>query len=672
MSAKSTYPDALSKIVKYKWRIICVLLALLMFYAFMIISGAIKSINFGLTPPELPQYQDHPIVYTNPTGWPNTDSEWFHHATQGTATIPIPYQWLVALEQPKSNPWRIFFAEEPPYIGEYMLRLGFIKEQATELNPDALPIGIARTESMFFPGINRKAVAVGFTCAACHTGQLIHDGKRYVVDGGPAMTDLGLLTQSLGAALGQTALSSKFTLLNGRFERFARSVLGSNDNILTRTQLRKDLERTLKQLAIDFDTVDVTEGFTRLDALNRIGNQVFHTDLNRPANYAPINAPVNFPHLWTTSWFDWVQYDGSIMQPLIRNTGEALGVEAFVDTQGPDNQRFASSVDINNLVKIENWMAGTHPAKNGNRFNGLLAPKWPAEFPAINAALAGQGKELYAKMCQRCHLPPIDSAEFWSAEHWREISYIKDGQLRKTDDTYLTVKVVPLKVIGTDPAQAGVLANRTVDTSGLNLNTEVCTIVELENANGQLSSALAYVPLNDSATSNFALALGAFVERTNQQWFSNNYIPSAARPEMEGARPNCLQADVGYKARPLDGIWATAPFLHNGSVATIFDLLSPPDERPKLVELGDQTFDVDHVGIKQGKAIKALNANFDGESYKTTADYSYGRFILDTRQPGNYNTGHAFADGGAAVAGRIGRKLEENERLALIEYLKTL
>ena len=662
------------RLVKSKWSWAIVLLVLIGLYMAFRIITAIDSIQYALSPPELPDYQQLETHHVNPTGWPKEDSNWFHHASQGTATIPVPYQWLVALEEPKSNPWWIFFGEKGPFIGEYMLRLGFIKQDATELNPDALPIGIAKTESIYFPGIDHKATAAGFTCAACHTGQIIYDNKRYVVDGGPATIDLGLLTESLGAALGQTLLSSKFVILNGRFERFAQKVLGSNYNILTKAKLKEELSRTIKQLADTSDTIDVTEGFSRLDALNRIGNQVFKAAMQRPANYAPIDAPVNFPHIWTTSWFDWVQYDASIMQPLIRNSGEALGVKAFVDTKGPDDQRFASSVNINQLHKIEKWLGGTHPKDNNNEFNGLLSPRWPAEFPAIDLNLAAKGADLYGQICQGCHLPPIDSEQFWSDKYWKKIQYAKNGVKKETEKTYLTLNVIPISEIGTDTAQAGVLGNRTVDTTGLNLNTQVCTwAVDGEDPYAK-NSLLTYVSLNDSATSTFGLALGAFVERTNQQWLEQNYIPAAQRPGYKGMRPNCLQINKGYKARPLNGVWATAPYLHNGSIATIYDLLSVSADRPTFVQLGSQAFDVRHIGIVQNSAVESLNKKNKNIPYRLTPDYSDGLFILDTRQPGNHNTGHIFDDISAdnMPKGRIGRKLSEEEKFTIIEYLKTL
>ena len=335
MNAKTEGHSRVRRIVKSKWSWGTVLIvSALSLYAIIKINTAIDNIEYALTPPTLPEYQQAETLFINQIGWRKKNSEWFHHASQGTATIPIPYKWLIALEAPKRNPWFVFFGTSGSFTDEYILRLGFIKQDVSDLNPDALPIGFAKTKSIYFPGIDRKANAAGFTCAACHTGQMIYGGKRFVVDGGPATIDLGLLTRSLGAALGQTALASKFFFFDGRFDRFAQNVLGSSDNVLSRIRLKKELSKTIAELAKSSDVIDVTEGFTRLDALNRIGNQVFARDMGRAANYSPIEAPVNFPHIWTSSWFNWVQYDGSIMQPLSRNSGEALGVKAYVDTAG--------------------------------------------------------------------------------------------------------------------------------------------------------------------------------------------------------------------------------------------------------------------------------------------------------------------------------------------------
>ena len=120
------------------------------------------------------------------------------------------------------------------------------------------------------------------------------------------------------------------------------------------------------------------------------------------------------------------------------------------------------------------------------------------------------------------------------------------------------------------------------------------------------------------------------------------------------------RASNGYKPRPLEGVWATAPFLHNGSVPTIYDLLSPAYERPSEFYLGRREFDPIKIG------------------FVTDRGASKRGFLFKTRIQGNHNTGHEFRAGyneTAAAAGDyqygvIGPALTVDERFAIIEYLK--
>ena len=79
------------------------------------------------------------------------------------------------------------------------------------------------------------------------------------------------------------------------------------------------------------------------------------------------------------------------------------------------------------------------------------------------------------------------------------------------------------------------------------------------------------------------------------------------------------------KAGPMAGIWATGPFLHNGSVATVYELLSPVNERRKVFWTGGRELDRNRLGFKSGDAP--------------------GRFRFDTSKPGNGNEGHVLSFG---------------------------
>jgi hypothetical protein len=98
-----------------------------------------------------------------------------------------------------------------------------------------------------------------------------------------------------------------------------------------------------------------------------------------------------------------------------------------------------------------------------------------------------------------------------------------------------------------------------------------------------------------------------------------------------------------YKARPLDGIWATAPYLHNGSVPNLYQLLLPSTERATTFQVGSRVFDPVNVGFVSDE----------------------GPFRFDTLLKGNSNKGHEGSRYGTD-------KLSDKERWELVEYLKTL
>lgn len=677
-----------------KRSIVGVVLLFVVIAAVNVINNKLTPLIEALTPPQL---ADIPIPkerhwLRNQQNWSDSLAREFHHKSQGTRTLPMSLSWFLALEEPHSGVLTTLLGgkNKPFARDEYLLRFGFIQGEKSKHNPYALPLGFAVTPAQSFIGINDQQDAIGFTCAACHTGHLTYDGVEYIVEGGPATTDLGLLTEALGSALGQTLVSAKIPFGGGRFERFAKKVLGDGYDGDSRDVLQKELEVVVKSLADLPTTVAVIEGYTRLDALNRIGNQVFAWDPLRSENYVAINAPVNYPHIWTASWFNWVQYDGSIVEPLVRNVGEALGVSAFLNTTAPlDQQRFASSVNVRNLAWIEKALSGDAPWPQ-KRFSGLLSPPWPESFPAIDRQKAERGKQLYATHCQGCHLPPLNSTEIWADAFFKPIEFQRNGQPTQTRERLLQLKMIPHGQIGTDGAQGSILVTRTINSAAtsnnnspdvrhaIGIDADLCTQAPAPPAlpsdnefsdHSEIETNLVDVHVGDSPNVNYALALGAIVQQTIDRWFAQNYIAPDQRELFSSDRPNCLQAGSGYKARPLNGVWATAPFLHNGSVPTVDDLLKPAAQRPALVQLGSTEFDPVKLGIKQDEHLKI----------KRGAKYADGRFILDTHLSGNRNTGHEFSDEwdptkhySEQKTGVIGPALSDEERAALIEFLKTL
>ena len=115
--------------------------------------------------------------------------------------------------------------------------------------------------------------------------------------------------------------------------------------------------------------------------------------------------------------------------------------------------------------------------------------------------------------------------------------------------------------------------------------------------------------------------------------------------DMGLERKGLVEADlVGYVASFLDGIWLRAPYLHNGSVPSLRDLLEPVDKRPKVFYRGYDVYDQVKVGfVTEGADAERIGSKFD------------------VSQKGNGNMGHVF-----------GVNLSPEEKDALVEYLKTL
>lgn len=552
---------------------------------------------------KMPAY--HPVdVQFASQSWTPTQREWFYHAPQGT--VLLPYRWFMALEQPHLQ----FFGTVPKFSDTtYLARFGFLPDSTSPENPDGFPVGFAK-DTVTDVNTGQRIEVVGLTCAACHTGQLEYRGKGIRIDGGSATVDLASFQTELGYAV---AFTDK---IPGRFDRFARAVLGDNASDADKQKLRQQFQAFLNAGLAEKNAADAGKlyaamgGFGRTDALGRIGNYVFGTELDN-ANLRPANAPVSFPPLWYTSWFAWVQYNASIQQPMVRNIGEALGVRARVNLTDPA-KLYQSTVNVKSQWQMESLLAGP------TAFNGLKQPAWPeAVFGPIDQAKAQKGAELYKQQCQHCHLPPLNSPEIQEPKYWE--AGLKGHQFMK-------LNVIPLNEIGTDPREATDWANRTAVTGALGLGT-VSAAEGLRAVTGKIRD------MNYDA-------LGLTPEQ---------------RDDWSGFRDAGVVAPLAYRARPLGGMWSTPPYLHNGSVPSIYQLLGPASQRDKTFYVGSREFDPKTLGYSTSK--------FDG-------GFEFRTDQPNDPHPGNSNAGHEFSN--TPGKGVIGRALTDEERWEIIEYLKTL
>jgi mono/diheme cytochrome c family protein len=139
-----------------------------------------------------------------------------------------------------------------------------------------------------------------------------------------------------------------------------------------------------------------------------------------------------------------------------------------------------------------------------------------------------------------------------------------------------------------------------------------------------------------------------FGEHYNKSWFAHERAGWLA-DDYPAAVPK------GYQAPPLDGIWATAPYFHNGSAPTVYHVLQST-ARPKYYTRSFRTGREDYDAVKLGWKVRVLEHGADPRLPAFER-----RKVYDTTLPGRSNGGHTFGD-----------KLNEAERMAVIEYLKTL
>ncbi|AZD68664.1 hypothetical protein SAMN04489802_1734 [Pseudomonas chlororaphis] len=580
-----------------------------------LIGVALAVVLYYVANPKLPDYVPARQVHYQDQ-WSAADRQTYYFTPQGTQVKGLRYEWFAALELP--------FSTQRFAAPQYLARFGFLvdpAQQASADNPANLPVGFTRHQN---PGSPQQYLDI--TCAACHTGELRYNQQALRIDGGSAQHVLPSSVPTLrGGSFGQALVASLASAYYNpwKFERFARNVLGQNYDT-EHEQLRKDFKASLDTfLRVAWNDTHrglypTEEGPGRTDAFGRIANASFG-DAISPDNYRVANAPVDYPQLWDIWSFDWVQWNGSAQQPMARNIGEALGVGAtlnFFDAQGQPlkgDARYPSSVRVRDLNRIEETLQRLKP------------PTWPEGlFGSIDKPLAAKGRALFAENCADCHVPSVTEV------NGRPVQQLK---------------MLPVAVIGTDPNTANNIADQRYDLSALQWDA-----AELAQSNVELHPT----PDEPLDMRQLSVAKGlayvtAFVE---ERAYRDAQVTPAERPRLDGyGLPIGVRELRAYKARPLAGVWATPPFLHNGSVPSLYQLLSPQDERASTFYKGTFEYDPKHLGYR-------------------TEPLKNG-FLFDTRISGNHNSGHEFRSGKRGD-GVVGRLLQPEERWALLEYLKVL
>ncbi|MGH6868575.1 MAG: di-heme-cytochrome C peroxidase [Methylocella sp.] len=526
----------------------------------------------------------------------------------------MPLSWLEALTQPGGA----------PFLADSLGRYGYLPNPA---NSNGLPVGFTSAGA---PG----GQIAGMTCAACHTRQISADGEEYRIDGGPAVVDFQSFLADLDAAVGRVLGD------DAALQTFARAVLGvAAPNPGDVAALRENLQAWyLRYHTLITRALPKTPwGPSRLDAVGMIFNRLTGLDLGPPPSYLiagniqRADAPVRYPFLWNSPKQDKTQWpgfadNGNDILGLARNLGEVYGVFGVFEPTKEwwhllgFNYLNNNSANFDGLGKLEDLVKQIGP------------PEWP--WP-VDAALVEKGKAIYDRPtkqggCSGCH-------------------GIRPGEVRFFDvQTWATT---PLQDVVTDTkewdilswqAQTGVLQGAEIPfiTSPLKATDRAFNVLGTSVLGSIIQN---YVPFTATAQETRADKLKRFhLAPALQDLKGAFHLPGKPSPISKQAAPT---TNYVFEARVLQGIWAAAPYLHNGSVPTLYDLLLPSDQRPKAFKIGP-AYDKVKVGLA---------------SEQTKFDYTLNTTGCNDRNSGNSNCGHEF-----------GTKLPPEEKKALLEYLKTL
>jgi mono/diheme cytochrome c family protein len=550
-----------------------------------------------------------------PVNWANQGPAWnaearaqFYSQDQGSRIMPLA--WLKALKR----------ADGQPFLADDLARYGYLPNPA---NSEGLPVGFTAS------GL-RGAEWAGMSCAACHTRQISVGGETYRIDGGPAIADFQSFLTDLDAATGKVLSDG------AAFDEFAGAVLGPGAQPQDAVQLHDSLAawRLRYHALMAAALPDPPWGYGRLDAVSMIFNRLAGLDLGPPPSHLIVDnivradAPVRYPFLWNATRQDKTQWpgfedNGTNQLALPRNLGEVTGMFGVFE---PEKNRLRllgvsylnnSSANFDGLEKLEELMKRIGP------------PRWP--WP-VDTALADKGRAVFERPaadggCVECHGVKPGRVQFPNQQTW----------------------ATPVQDVGTDSREYVVLSRKA--HSGVLEGAQIPDVVRPVKEAAYIVDILA-VSVLGSILQNYeaSVIMDPGAQAVELLKF---HVPPSLQGLVDAFRSiediTNLSAIAGakpaYEARVLEGIWAAAPYLHNGSVPSLAELLKPAAERVATFQIGP-AYDIEAVGL-------AVEQPASSSTLKTTD--------CSDRNSGDSRCGHEY-----------GVQLPPDDKKALLEYLKTL
>ena len=526
-------------------------------------------------------------------GWSGDERAEYHHLAEGSELMP--YALLANVVSVKTG---------KPFL-ENMERFGFLPDAAGAQNPRGLPVGLTTVHSRDKNHIGLEMV--GFNCAACHVGEVSYRGKWLRIDGAPSLVDLQSYQVEFKDSLDAT--------LRDPVKAVALAMA------MARTQRAGDGQSPADVSSYASDPAAKTAGEV---AAASTADKNFHSVSSRKADSADGRTPGG--ESLAASWHNALALAKARLAYL--KNGKLL-----LDGTEPGPGRIDAFGAARNLLFPKDHIRMQSPVSFPFIWD---VPDTTGQRSAADAVWihydGNTNSILERNIGQALGMGAVFDPNTYE-------STLRIANLHRLE--VLTHKLTPPRwpadMLGAiDRAKAVAGAKIFNDTcrdchqNRLYALTEVGTDPQRANSFGQ--------PVAGGMP--FPAAIKPILDNLKARAFLDDGVSPADQAAMD-ANPVIWRATGQYLARPLTGVWATAPYLHNGSVPTLWHLLHP-GQRPATFIVGNREYDPVKVGYSTGGS----------------------GWTFDTSQPGNSNIGHA--------GDRYGTNLTEDQKNALIEYLKTL
>jgi hypothetical protein len=383
------------------------------------------------------------------------------------------------------------------------------------------------------------------------------------------------------------------------------------------------------------------EGYARTDAFGRIGNLVA-----RLKNPTELTATVSVPHMWGIkykSMFHWNANTNSVMN---RNVGQSFGLGAVLTNQeGEGSAKYDATSNIHNLGKLEKLLYKIQVPNFMESF---------ANHKRESREVLQKGCTTFVNTCMSCHQSGRRVGPTKKLVH----DHVIDHKFINTDTWYSELQKAPVE--------------------GVPFKTALFSFVNAVKAR--------YYERYD--VSEEQQIRWQNKDLRGPELFRDTFLGESDH-DKDGISSyvNLPKERAGYPARSLAGAWATAPYLHNGSIPNIRTLLTPENDRPNIFFVGSNEFDNENHGFRsdmdtlpggrkliedmyrkafsEKTIISKKNSNTYETSLKEFACNLYPSRCFSTKYKGNSNKGHSGKTFGTYLS-----KSEKDNLISFLKYVK--